>query len=156
MAILKDLNWVGRKRELALGPEKKALFEEQLRRDTELMQKLRIMDYSLLTGIHNVVRGNVDNLRDGLLTVFQVRSRSSSLLEMDRADVRSLLARYGQDASKADAGQAGCGCVGVAQGGSAVGSQGAVGHDQVARARFVGEENVPVLPGRGRDSRDGG
>lgn len=99
MAILKDLNWVGRKRELALGPEKKALFEEQLRRDTELMQKLRIMDYSLLTGIHNVVRGNVDNLRDGLLTVFQVRSRSSSLLKMDRADVRSLLARYGQDAS---------------------------------------------------------
>lgn len=38
------------------------------------MQKLGIMDYSLLTGIHNLVRGNVDNLRDGMLTVFQVRS----------------------------------------------------------------------------------
>lgn len=72
-AILKDLNFVGRDRHFALGPEKKALFEEQLRRDTELMQKLGIMDYSLLTGIHNVVRGNVDNLRDGMLTVFQVR-----------------------------------------------------------------------------------
>lgn len=72
-AILKDLNWIGRNRHLALGPEKKALFEEQLRRDTQLMQKLGIMDYSLLTGIHNLVRGNVDNLRDGMLTVFQVR-----------------------------------------------------------------------------------
>ncbi|SCV74004.1 BQ2448_6436 [Microbotryum intermedium] len=71
-AILKDLNWIERERQLDLGPEKKALFEEQLRRDTELMQKLRIMDYSLLTGIHNVQRGNQDNLRDNMLTVFQV------------------------------------------------------------------------------------
>ncbi|KDE07562.1 hypothetical protein MVLG_02231 [Microbotryum lychnidis-dioicae p1A1 Lamole] len=70
-AILKDLNWIERGRQLDLGPEKKALFEEQLRRDTELMQKLRIMDYSLLTGIHNVRRGNQDNLRDNMLTVFQ-------------------------------------------------------------------------------------
>jgi 1-phosphatidylinositol-4-phosphate 5-kinase len=71
-AILKDLNFLSRDRVFALGPEKKALFEEQLRRDTELMQRLGIMDYSLLTGIHNLQRGNIDNLRDGLLTVFQV------------------------------------------------------------------------------------
>jgi 1-phosphatidylinositol-4-phosphate 5-kinase len=59
------------------------LFEEQVRRDTELMQKLRIMDYSLLTGIHNIGRGNVDNLRDGMLTVFQVSSQLLSRLEED-------------------------------------------------------------------------
>ncbi|GAA5918160.1 hypothetical protein JCM1841_005280 [Sporobolomyces salmonicolor] len=70
-AVLKDLNWVQRHRQLALGPEKKALFEEQLRRDTELMQKLGIMDYSLLTGIHNGVRGNSEGLREGQLSVFQ-------------------------------------------------------------------------------------
>lgn len=77
-AILKDLNFLSRDRVFALGPEKKALFEEQLRRDTELMQRLGIMDYSLLTGIHNLQRGNVDNLRDGMLTVFQVSARALS------------------------------------------------------------------------------
>ncbi|BGP08068.1 Phosphatidylinositol-4-phosphate 5-kinase [Rhodotorula toruloides] len=70
-AVLKDLNWVQRQRQIALGPEKKALFEEQLRRDTELLQRLGIMDYSLLTGIHNGVRGNSDNLREEKLSVFQ-------------------------------------------------------------------------------------
>ncbi|BGP16165.1 hypothetical protein JCM10213_006100 [Rhodosporidiobolus nylandii] len=70
-AVLKDLNWVTRHRQLALGPEKKALFEEQLRRDTELLQRLGIMDYSLLTGIHNGVRGNSEGLREGQLSVFQ-------------------------------------------------------------------------------------
>ena len=69
--ILKDLNWLGRQRELRLGPEKKALFEEQLKRDTQLMQRLGIMDYSLLTGIHHLAKGNTENVRDGLLTVFQ-------------------------------------------------------------------------------------
>ncbi|KPV75582.1 uncharacterized protein RHOBADRAFT_26934 [Rhodotorula graminis WP1] len=70
-AVLKDLNWVGRNRQFALGPEKKALFEEQLRRDTELLQRLGIMDYSLLTGIHNGVRGNSEGLREDKLSVFQ-------------------------------------------------------------------------------------
>ncbi|GAA5874125.1 hypothetical protein JCM8547_008380 [Rhodosporidiobolus lusitaniae] len=70
-AVLKDLNWVLRHRQLALGPEKKALFEEQLRRDTELLQRLKIMDYSLLTGIHNGVRGNSEGLREDKLSVFQ-------------------------------------------------------------------------------------
>ncbi|KAL8278625.1 hypothetical protein RQP46_008917 [Phenoliferia psychrophenolica] len=93
-AILKDLNWVERNRQLALGPEKKALFEEQLRRDTELMQKLGIMDYSLLTGIHNTTRGNTDNLRDGMLTVFQpegvkIRKRQPTQVKRD-ADASAL------------------------------------------------------------------
>jgi len=78
-AVLKDLNWVGRNRQFALGPEKKALFEEQLRRDTELLQRLRIMDYSLLTGIHNGVRGNSEGLREDKLSVFQVCPQSASL-----------------------------------------------------------------------------
>lgn len=98
-AILKDLNWVTRNRQLSLGPEKKALFEEQLRRDTELMQKLGIMDYSLLTGIHNIGRGNVDNLRDGMLTVFQpdtvkVRRKPTQLKrDADASAVRQAVQR---------------------------------------------------------------
>lgn len=71
-AVLKDLNWLLRHRQLDLGPEKKALFEEQLRRDTELMQKLGIMDYSLLTGVHMANKGNEERLREGKLSVFQV------------------------------------------------------------------------------------
>lgn len=82
-AILKDLNWVTRHRYLYLGPEKKALFEEQLRRDTELLQKLRIMDYSLLTGIHIGRRGNLDGLRGEMLSVFQVRFPLHALLLED-------------------------------------------------------------------------
>ncbi|KAK4053232.1 Phosphatidylinositol-4-phosphate 5-kinase [Microbotryomycetes sp. JL221] len=86
-AILKDLNFIERDRFFKLGPTKKALFEEQLRRDVELMQKLGIMDYSLLTGIHNVSRGNVDKLRDNMLTVFQPETvkirRRGTLLQTD-------------------------------------------------------------------------
>ncbi|GAA5989510.1 hypothetical protein JCM10908_000510 [Rhodotorula pacifica] len=70
-ATLKDLNWVQRQRQFWLGPEKKVLFEEQLRRDTELLQRLGIMDYSLLTGIHNLFKGNSEGLREDKLTVFQ-------------------------------------------------------------------------------------
>ncbi|KAM0787848.1 hypothetical protein ACM66B_003901 [Microbotryomycetes sp. NB124-2] len=92
-AILKDLNFIIRDRFFFLGPEKKALFQEQLRRDVELMQRLGIMDYSLLTGIHNVARGNVDNLRDNMLTVFQpetVKIRRRGTMLQNDADKTAL------------------------------------------------------------------
>ena len=71
-ATLKDLNWIHRGRQLEFGPHKRQLFEDQLKRDVVLLQRLQIMDYSLLVGIHDMNRGNSENLRDGLLTVFQV------------------------------------------------------------------------------------
>lgn len=71
-AVLKDLNWVNRGRTLELGPEKRALFSEQLRRDMEFLKRMRVMDYSLLVGIHNMERGNRDNLRETNLHVFHV------------------------------------------------------------------------------------
>ncbi|KAI9508584.1 SAICAR synthase-like protein [Russula earlei] len=69
-AVLKDLNWIDRGKELELGPEKRALLTEQLRRDAELLKKLHVMDYSLLVGIHNMRRGNRDNVRRNTLRVF--------------------------------------------------------------------------------------
>ncbi|CAJ2509118.1 Uu.00g141440.m01.CDS01 [Anthostomella pinea] len=69
-ATLKDLNWLRRKRHLELGMQKKQLFLQQLRSDVQLMQKLKIMDYSLLIGIHDLRKGNEENLRDKTLQVF--------------------------------------------------------------------------------------
>lgn len=72
-AVLKDLNWVRRGRQFELGPEKKAFLEEQLRRDVEMLSREKIMDYSLLVGVHELARGNKDNLREQTLTMFKVR-----------------------------------------------------------------------------------
>ena len=69
-ATLKDLNWLRRKRHLELGIQKKQLFMKQLQQDVRLLQKLGIMDYSLLIGIHDLRKGNEENLRDKTLKVF--------------------------------------------------------------------------------------
>lgn len=83
-AVLKDINWVNRGRTLEFGPEKRALLSEQLRRDMEFLKKINVMDYSLLVGIHNMERGNRDNLRETTLAVFNpqtmpVRRKPSSV-----------------------------------------------------------------------------
>ncbi|KAJ5463522.1 hypothetical protein N7475_008466 [Penicillium sp. IBT 31633x] len=70
-ATMKDLNWVRRNRHLECGPAKRDFFIEQLKRDVVLLKKLKIMDYSLLVGIHDASRGNEENLRDKTLQVFQ-------------------------------------------------------------------------------------
>ncbi|KAF8921309.1 SAICAR synthase-like protein [Mucidula mucida] len=69
--VLKDLNWINREHMLEFGPEKRALLTEQLRRDKELLKSIGVMDYSLLVGIHNMRRGNRDNLRKNTLKVFE-------------------------------------------------------------------------------------
>ncbi|KAI0030504.1 SAICAR synthase-like protein, partial [Vararia minispora EC-137] len=69
-AVLKDLNWIRRGKSLELGPEKRALLAEQIRRDAQFLDELGVMDYSLLIGIHNLQRGNRDNVRRNTLKVF--------------------------------------------------------------------------------------
>lgn len=70
-AVLKDLNWIKRGRELELGPAKCAVFEAQVRSDVALLQRLGIMDYSLLIGLHDMKRGNKEGLRQDALQVVQ-------------------------------------------------------------------------------------
>ena len=72
-AVLKDLNWINRGKTLELGPEKRAYLSVQLERDAEFLKKVNVMDYSLLVGIHNMRRGNRDNVRRNTLKVFSVR-----------------------------------------------------------------------------------
>ena len=70
-ATLKDLNWLRRNNHLEFGPQKKHLFIEQMEKDVSLLKRLKIMDYSLLVGIHDLGKGNEENLRDKTLQVFQ-------------------------------------------------------------------------------------
>lgn len=71
-AVLKDLNWIEKGHTIELGPEKRALLTEQLRRDKEFLKEIKVMDYSLLIGIHNLQRGNRDKLRKNTLKVYSV------------------------------------------------------------------------------------
>ncbi|CAM1509108.1 Fc.00g028470.m01.CDS01 [Cosmosporella sp. VM-42] len=77
-ATLKDLNWLRRQRNLELGIQKKRMFLEQLQKDVVLLKRLKIMDYSLLVGIHDVSRGNEENLRDKTLQVFNPGGEKST------------------------------------------------------------------------------
>merc|ERR1712154_623894 len=51
-AILKDLDWVDEGKQIKIGPQRAKLFKDQLKRDTQWLRTEKIMDYSLLVGIH--------------------------------------------------------------------------------------------------------
>ena len=70
-ATLKDLNWLRRDLHLEFNHNMKEVFVEQVRRDVSLLQKLHIMDYSLLVGVHDLGKGNDENLREATLKVYQ-------------------------------------------------------------------------------------
>lgn len=70
-ATMKDLNWLRRGRHLHCGPFRKEVFMEQLRRDVALLQRLNIMDYSLLVGVHDLDRGNEEKARERTVSVVE-------------------------------------------------------------------------------------
>lgn len=71
LATLKDLNWLQLKRKLKLGPEKATMLMNQLKADCMFLSKMRIMDYSLLVGIHYSSRGNWENLRERSMMILE-------------------------------------------------------------------------------------
>ncbi|KAI8067801.1 hypothetical protein BC940DRAFT_326277 [Gongronella butleri] len=73
-AVMKDLNWVRRAKQLELGPEKSQMLMAQLEKDVELLTQLHIMDYSLLIGIHDFNRGNCERYRDQRLQLVEAHA----------------------------------------------------------------------------------
>ncbi|GAM90296.1 hypothetical protein ANO11243_083390 [Dothideomycetidae sp. 11243] len=71
MATLKDLNWMKRNMHLEFGPVKGDKLKSQMERDVHFLERLQIMDYSLLVGVHDLRRGNTLNIRAKTLKVFQ-------------------------------------------------------------------------------------
>src|SRR5882762_687112 len=100
-AVLKDVNWINRGKVLEIGPEKRALLTEQLRRDSEFLKTLWVMDYSLLVGVHNMRRGNRDNLRRNTLKVFSVCAPGCFCLVLS-LDLFFLVAGDAPDEAEAD------------------------------------------------------
>ncbi|ORZ16256.1 hypothetical protein BCR42DRAFT_327241 [Absidia repens] len=106
VVVLKDLNWEKKSEYLKLGPTKRAAFEKQLKIDVEFLISIKAMDYSLMVGIHDLLRGNNENVRHSVLHTFEpdpsaidLRAASSlhSLYQeqrMSRADIcREILAQ---------------------------------------------------------------
>ncbi len=60
--------------QIELGPTNKDAFLHQLEKDVAFLQRLKVMDYSLLVAMHSYKRGNVDGLRDKSLQVFQPKA----------------------------------------------------------------------------------
>ncbi|KAJ3068362.1 Phosphatidylinositol-4-phosphate 5-kinase [Podochytrium sp. JEL0797] len=71
VVVLKDLNWMKREKQLFLGPVKRDLLVTQMEKDVAFLASMNIMDYSLLIGIHDLVRGNSSNIRDSVLSVIE-------------------------------------------------------------------------------------
>lgn len=71
-AVLKDQNWVNNDMKLEFGPMKRSRLLDQLEADVAFLQKLNIMDYSLLVGIHDMHRGNTEGIRDNNLQMIRV------------------------------------------------------------------------------------
>ncbi len=70
-ATLKDLNWLRRGYHLEFDARIRQIFLDQMKKDVALLQRLHIMDYSLLVGMHDMGKGNEQNLRETTLRVFQ-------------------------------------------------------------------------------------
>lgn len=93
--VLKDLDLHSK---ICVGPENREALLEQLRKDTQFLASHRIMDYSLLLGIHNHRKQQQQNIRrlTGTLTIdnFQVVDIRDSLNNVSRS---SMLSDSGQN-----------------------------------------------------------
>ncbi|XP_063283625.1 phosphatidylinositol 5-phosphate 4-kinase type-2 gamma [Pelobates fuscus] len=57
LPTLKDMDFLNMSQKVYVDEEQKKVFMDKLKRDVEFLVQLKIMDYSLLLGIHDVFRG---------------------------------------------------------------------------------------------------
>lgn len=82
----KDLNWLERKDGICFGPQKRKIFLKQLEADVEFLKRINAMDYSLLLGIHDVLKGNSNTISK--LSVFDPKSNNKSdLIKTNPRDI---------------------------------------------------------------------
>jgi len=77
-AVLKDLNWIKNEKKLYLGNKKAKIFINQLEKDVKFLADNNVMDYSLLVGLHNMAKGNQENIRDTTLSIIEPNPESLS------------------------------------------------------------------------------
>ncbi|XP_059799014.1 phosphatidylinositol 5-phosphate 4-kinase type-2 gamma-like [Balaenoptera ricei] len=58
LPTLKDMDFLHQNQKVYIAAEEKKVFLEKLKRDVEFLVQLKIMDYSLLLAIHDVIRGS--------------------------------------------------------------------------------------------------
>ncbi|PNJ44549.1 PIP4K2C isoform 5, partial [Pongo abelii] len=58
LPTLKDMDFLNKNQKVYIGEDEKKIFLEKLKRDVEFLVQLKIMDYSLLLGIHDIIRGS--------------------------------------------------------------------------------------------------
>ncbi|KAF3814469.1 hypothetical protein GH733_017627 [Mirounga leonina] len=58
LPTLKDMDFLNKNQKVYIGEEEKKVFLEKLKRDVEFLVQLQIVDYSLLLGIHDIIRGS--------------------------------------------------------------------------------------------------
>jgi len=89
-SMMKDLDLIENKIYLNIGRDKKKLFRQQLLSDTEFLRKNKIMDYSLLVGIHYRNRKHTSPLKELSCEVKECKEMvdvdSFSLIEIGRAE----------------------------------------------------------------------
>ncbi|KAM4797169.1 phosphatidylinositol 5-phosphate 4-kinase type-2 gamma isoform 3-T3 [Rhinophrynus dorsalis] len=56
LPTLKDMDFLNKSQKVYVDEEQKKIFKDKLKRDVEFLVQLKIMDYSLLLGIHDVQR----------------------------------------------------------------------------------------------------
>ncbi|XP_063808415.1 phosphatidylinositol 5-phosphate 4-kinase type-2 gamma isoform X2 [Pseudophryne corroboree] len=56
LPTLKDVDFLNLSQKVYVDEEQKKVFKDKLKRDVEFLVRLKIMDYSLLVGIHDVLR----------------------------------------------------------------------------------------------------
>lgn len=85
--VLKDLDWIRSGRKMHLGPDKKRRLLAQIKKDCALLERLEVIDYSLLVGIHRASVSRTPSRERESSRFYKVASRSKATAVADGASM---------------------------------------------------------------------